>query len=883
MQTFKRTHKLKRIVDSDHTVCSYTLLFTVTACITFAIFVCYRRTLVTLADGYNESLPVFIYTGRYFRSLFYSILHEHAIPIYDFTIGFGEDIAGALSWEGFGDPFTLISIFVPTKYAAYGFSLMAVLKYYTAGLTFLYFCRKSDIHGMTAVSSALAYAFCGFGLYYGGIFYTFTSALIYFPLYVLGVKNIVDQKSNNPFRVFSLLSFSVFLLSLSGFYYLYMDTVIGIAYFFVLFARRRKETNRKSLSILLLQVVVQYLTGMFMAAGILFPTIYEFLLSKRQGSLQETLSYLTGLPTVATLKQMLSLFIMPDFEDGLGLCIITMIALVLLFIQKRQYQIIKVMTGILLAGLIFPGFGSVMNGFSYSIGRWQYMLYFAAIFWMARFLQDKDALTRTERIASWVSVILCLIFYVLFHRQDAREDHAAILLHLAVYGAIALLTLLLLCKPKIPKRALEWLLVANVTVSSFWFYTDRPGGYRFVGNFRGDAVRDVTDSTTAAVAWEDDSSDFSRVDIYDASLASSLILDVPTASTYYSMSNGSIYEFFNHAGISSGIRGSYFCLRGLDGRRTTESLLSVRAYCMDDQASEIIRVDKEDRLPMGVPFDNVISETEASSLDPLTVSASLLDTLIVDDENAHDGEVPKDRYEELPFTASENGVSWNSDTGKLVTQAGAQYTGTVDTADLDSNRDYEYYLLLTNFHYLDPVTETNIDVNGRTIQLKGTTVSYHVDSDDYLVRINTDGKNPTFTMTFPDSGTFSLGDVQVLAVDVTDLGEKIQERQNGAMTDTLIGINKVSGHLESSTDSWYFFSIPWCSAWKCEIDGAEAETVRADYGFTAVRIPAGNHDIVFSYHPIYEFPMIIALVGGWGICILSLIRRRKERKESVHV
>ena len=192
-------------------------------------------------------------------------------------------------------------------------------------------------------------------------------------------------------------------------------------------------------------------------------------------------------------------------------------------------------------------------------------------------------------------------------------------------------------------------------------------------------------------------------------------------------------------------------------------------------------------------------------------------------------------------------------------------------------------MLLTNFHYLDPVTETNIDVNGRTIQLKGTTVSYHVDSDDYLVRINTDGKNPTFTMTFPDSGTFSLGDVQVLAVDVTDLGEKIQERQNGAMTDTLIGINKVSGHLESSTDSWYFFSIPWCSAWKCEIDGAEAETVRADYGFTAVRIPAGNHDIVFSYHPIYEFPMIIALVGGWGICILSLIRRRKERKESVHV
>ncbi|MDD6547552.1 YfhO family protein [Blautia massiliensis (ex Durand et al. 2017)] len=837
---------------------------------------------MTFADGYNESLPVFIYTGKYFRSLFSSIFHNHAIPLYDFTIGFGEDIAGALSWEGFGDPFTLNSIFVPTKYAAYGFSLMAVLKYYAAGLTFLYCCRKSDIHGMAAVSSALAYALCGFGLYYGGIFYTFTSALIYFPLYVLGVKNIVGQRSHTPFRAFSLLSVSVFLLSLSGFYYLYMDTVMGVIYFLVLFTQRRKETDRKSIFVLIIQVIVQYLIGMFMAAGILLPTIYEYLLSKRQGCLQEILSYLTGLPTVSSLKQTLSLLVMPDFEDGLGLCILTMIALVLLFMQRGKYRTIKLMTGILLVGLVLPGFGSVMNGFSYTVGRWQYMLYFAAIFWMARLLQDRDTLTKTERIAAWISVILCLIFYVLFHRQDAREDRTAILLHLTVYGVIALLTLILLCRPKIPKRALEWILVANVVASSFWFYTDRSGGYRFVGNFRGDAVKDVTGSTTAAIAWEDDSDDFSRVDIYDASLASSLILDVPTASTYYSMSNGSIYEFFTHAGISSGIRGSYFCLRGLDGRRTAESLLSVRAYCKDDQASEIVRVEKEDRLPMGIPFDNVVSETEASSMDPLTVSASLLDTLIIDDDSVHGGDIPKDRYEELSFSASENGISWDSDTEKLITQAGAQYTGTVDVAGLDPEREYEYYLLLSDFHYLDPVTETNIDINGRTIQLKGTTVSYHVDSDDYLVLINTYTENPIFTITFPDAGTFSLGDVQVLAVDVTDLGEQIQERQDGAMSDAVIGINKVSGHIDSDADSWYFFSIPWCSAWKCKIDGVETETVRADYGFTAIRVPAGDHDIVFSYHPAYEFPMIIALAGGWGVCIFSLIRRRRERKEPVH-
>lgn len=855
----------------------YTTLFIVTAVITYAIFVRYRRTLVTFADGYNESLPVFIYTGRYFRTLFHHITHDFSIPLYDFTIGFGEDIAGALSWEGFGDPFTLISVFTPSRYAAYGFSLMALLKYYAAGVAFLYCCRKTGIEGMTAAAASLSYAFCGFALYYGGIFYTFTSALIYFPLYILGVRNIVLSDKNAPVRAFSLLGTSVFLLSLSGFYYLYMNTVIGGLYFLILYFQRRQEQNRRSFLCLAGQVVLQYLTGMAMAAGILFPTINEYLISKRQGSLRETMQYLLQMPDVSSMKQTLANLVMPDYENGLGFCILTITFLILLFLQKRRYTAGKIMMGILLAGLFIPGFGSIMNGFSYSISRWDYMLYFGAIYYMARLMQDHQSLDKVERIAALITVICTLLCCLLFSVKVNGKHGEAFWLRFIVYGVMALFCLLVLYQPRMPRNALALLLIGNVIIGSMWFYTDRPGGYGFVRNFRGDAVRDVTGSVTAALAWEQESDEhFSRIDVYDASLASSLILNVPTASSYYSMSNGNIYDFFSRTGISSGIRGMYFCLRGLDGRKTTESLLSVRAYTKNDAGNDVVRVPHEDRLPMGIAFDNVITEEEADTLEAVTVSSSLLDTLIIGSEVSQNGEIPHNRYVRLPYKTVEEGIICNNNTGELKTQKEAVCRGIINNESLDTGRDYEYYLLLRDFRYQDPATEMDIDINGRSIQLKGTTVAYHIDSDDYLVLLNTDGQNPSFNITFPDAGTFTLSGTEILAVDVTDLGNRIRERQIEAMTDTVIGVNSVSGSIDTKAGNWYFFSIPWSEDWHCCIDGERAESVRADYGFSAVYVPAGSHDINFRYQPAYAIPMFAAMAAGWGIGLFSLLRRRER-------
>jgi uncharacterized membrane protein YfhO len=45
-------------------------------------------------------------------------------------------------------------------------------------------------------------------------------------------------------------------------------------------------------------------------------------------------------------------------------------------------------------------------------------------------------------------------------------------------------------------------------------------------------------------------------------------------------------------------------------------------------------------------------------------------------------------------------------------------------------------------------------------------------------------------------------------------------------------------------------SDTWNSGWRATVDEVETEILQADYLFRAIRIPAGEHEIVFRYQPV---------------------------------
>ena len=64
-----------------------------------------------------------------------------------------------------------------------------------------------------------------------------------------------------------------------------------------------------------------------------------------------------------------------------------------------------------------------------------------------------------------------------------------------------------------------------------------------------------------------------------------------------------------------------------------------------------------------------------------------------------------------------------------------------------------------------------------------------------------------------------------------------------------------------------FFSVPYDEGWSATINGEPAEIIKANIGFMAVRVPAGDNEIRFSFVPKGFYEGIAITI----ICILLLV------------
>jgi uncharacterized membrane protein YfhO len=54
-----------------------------------------------------------------------------------------------------------------------------------------------------------------------------------------------------------------------------------------------------------------------------------------------------------------------------------------------------------------------------------------------------------------------------------------------------------------------------------------------------------------------------------------------------------------------------------------------------------------------------------------------------------------------------------------------------------------------------------------------------------------------------------------------------------------------TAHMER--DNLLFFSVPYDECFTAYVDGVETKIVKADFGFSAVLVPEGDHEVEFRY------------------------------------
>ena len=251
----------------------YTIIFAILFGVAYIPFFLSGRTFVTKVDGIDQYYMGFYYFGEYLRHLFTG----HAAPLYDLSIGMGEDILGALNYYGFADPVYLVSAFADGQMAPFIYSFSFFVRIYLAGISFLAYCRQMRLDPFFAVAGAFCFIVNGFT--YGGVtsYMGWGSVLIYLPLMLIAVEKTFKNES----KAFPIMLLSSVYAALCGFYFLYMSCIFlilyclgrGIAIFGV-----RSFFKVITCS---LKAALPLVLGILFAGPVFFPSIMGFMGSER--------------------------------------------------------------------------------------------------------------------------------------------------------------------------------------------------------------------------------------------------------------------------------------------------------------------------------------------------------------------------------------------------------------------------------------------------------------------------------------------------------------------------------------------------------------------------------------------------------------------------
>ena len=76
-----------------------------------------------------------------------------------------------------------------------------------------------------------------------------------------------------------------------------------------------------------------------------------------------------------------------------------------------------------------------------------------------------------------------------------------------------------------------------------------------------------------------------------------------------------------------------------------------------------------------------------------------------------------------------------------------------------------------------------------------------------------------------------------------------------------------------------YFTVPWSSGWKATFDGTETEIIDSG-GMMAMKVPEGEHQIVFTYHtPGFRAGILVSIISFCVFFSFALINKKKTAAE----
>lgn len=864
----------------------FSVSFVLIAMLSFSWFYLNQKQLLWSLDGFPVLLP--------------SFLHQNRLPLeewFNYSLGWGSDgYSFFASW--YFEPFQFLASLIVDNPGITMYSLVTILKLYTAGITFSVYCIRNRCTFFATYISAIAYSFSVFSLYIGIRFPTFLVAMIYLPLLLLGIDVILEKGFSYLFVVMVALS------AISHIYFFYINTLFCVIYCVMRLALTKGVRTIHAVKKTFI-CMLHGLLGMGIASFVLMPNLINLFQSNRSEVVISTPSLLSyGDSWISTLLAYIpapmTTIHQPHYEFYIGVIPLAAVCLMVYLFSYTTVKQWKAIAIVLFCFMLFPFFAYMFCAFSNISNRWSYLWVFTICYCTALILCKKSL---SDYSLFMATIIVAIFASSLFLHRHLINMYTVT----GLFGMCFFLVLLLQKKMWFEKRKSIWCIIMAVsavgmtTLYSMLIFSPSFGNY--IEEFASTEEVD-TNMSIMNDAFEKTEIPY-RVEFCDNDrrhLGLSYLNGFASTGFYSNSIRNHVADYLKNiecAGFEESII-NY----DMDSRTTLMELLSVKYYVVNNSTTYSVPFGYRYDYTFNSQFDVFINE---NYIAPIYTYVSYMDELswrkldsVYKEQILLDAAVLKETTSGMKkFTDTVDDLFLMDSYNVEIDYVGVdeivrgKYYSEYDNSEIQINvkntigkakgRDKEYYLQFKGFNIDDDViAHWNISVlsfydDGRMEESSFAVLSkknnYNPQVSDYTIRIGRhQGELERIIVRLPYNGNFSFDEINVKSVD---LSERISDKAislTERVADISFGDNKISFKINTNQPCAVCVGIPYSDGWNAVVDGNDIEVKPINIAFLGFELDVGEHEVVLEYSvPGLTMGRVISVVSLVILFVISIL------------
>ena len=847
----------------------------------------YEKTFLRSYDGLDQHYLIFVYIGRWIRTIFknFFIEHKFSVPMWNMGIGYGADIITSTG-AYLPDPFNWISAIVPGRYSEYAYNFIIIIKIYLSGLAFTYFCRYHKISRFSSLIGSFIYMFSG-TMYIIFVESFFANPMYIFPFIMVGVDKIWNNNGTK------LYVFSLAFMFINYFYFGYMSSILIFGYCVLRMIYERKTLSFNKIKKIFFNFLGFSFLSIGISMGVLLPIILVVLKAGRLG-VKYYIPFFYPEWYYSNFISGFFCFFGSSRDAYIGFGLIVFFCIILLFIHKN-HKFLKIIFLILTIGICFPYFGKAMNGFSYYANRWCWAYTLCVSYIVSVMLEKIKMIQAKEKTI----ISICCVFYILIVRSifNVQSDSSK--------TVSLLLIIMLLCFCQIQKFKdiqkniiLLILTMLSIFVSSFYTFNEKKGN--FIRDFvkRNTAFERITEANGFDVLKIVNLDRSERYNKEGVPLVrnSSWLYGISGMDFYISIYNNYIDTFHNALAMCTSPWTMGY--NDLDKKSELQYLMNVKYFVtykdnsfipynfdvlVGDYENNLVLYENKKNNSIVHGFDYVINKKEISDYEPyykqqLIMNMPYVDAFYDDDFTLEFNKVDDEIY--YNETILSDNINMKE---KMVDVSGGN--GTI-SINVDILKNTELYVYIDNIDFNNKEQDTynvgvralynDVEISNRTLGLLNNRSHMYGGKHNWLINlgiIKNDVNRVVFD--FYSEGHYTLDGIHIYAKPVSEIEENIINVPNIAKN-VIICDNKIDYDIVDDSYNYMMISVPYSSGWKAYVDGERREIRICDDAFMLLNLKPGDKHVELKYTTPGLLPGLMISIASIFIYIIVLIKQKKH-------